>query len=178
MSRKRSISVVAATVTSLALIGGTAAYAVQNQRTGGLTSRQVIIDQSNTFFVPTANVWTNVPSASATVTVPPNQRRLINVRYNAESRCTGPGFCSMRVVYRDATNVEAVGPAVELAPAVGTNFAFDSAGGSFEAHGFERTTRNFLPAGVYLVNVEAQRTGGATLFSLDDYSTHVELINP
>jgi hypothetical protein len=160
-----------ATVTLMMV--GTAAYAAATFRTGSFTSKQYIIDETNAYSVPVAGAWQNVPSAAVAVTVPAGTSRLISARFNAESLCTGPGWCSVRIVY-----VTAGGATVELAPQSGTDFAFDSAGGSWEAHAIERTSRSFLPAGSYTVRVQAQRVGGASSFRLDDYLTSVELINP
>jgi hypothetical protein len=164
------IATVAVVITTLVV--GTA-YAVSFLRVGGATSRQYIIDQTNAWTVPSVNTWTNVPSASVTVTIPAGTRRLISARFNAESLCTGPGWCSVRVIYVRASN----GATAELGPQSGTDFAFDSAGGSWEAHAIERTSTTFLPAGTYSVRVQAQRVGSSS-FRLDDYLTNVSLINP
>ena len=154
------------------LVVGTAA-AVSFLRVGTTTSRQYVIDQTNAWSVPTVNTWTNVPSASVTVTIPAGTRRLISARFNAESLCTGSGWCSVRVIYVRAAD----GATAELGPQSGTDFAFDSAGGSWEAHAIERTSTGFLPAGTYSVRVQAQRVNSSQ-FRLDDYLTNVALINP
>jgi hypothetical protein len=161
------------TATAFALVGSTAAYAVATFRSGSYTSKQYVIDQTDAWTVPAAGSWVNVPSAAVTVTVPAGTQRLLTARFNAESLCTGPGWCSVRIVYTTAG-----GATIELAPQSGTDFAFDSAGGSWEAHGIERTTSSYLGGGNYTVRVQAQRVGGATSFRLDDYATNIGLINP
>jgi len=173
MSKAKMAALVAtvAVVISTLVVG--TAYAVSFFRVGTTTSRQYIIDQTNPWAVPAVNTWTNVPSASVTVTIPAGTQRLISARFNAESLCTGPGWCSVRVIYVRTSN----GATAELAPQSGSDFAFDSAGGSWEAHSIERTSAGFLPAGTYRVQVQAQRVN-STQFRLDDYLTNVSLINP
>lgn len=174
MSRSRKAWIITAvTAAAFTLLGATTAYAVATFKTGSYTSKQYVIDQTDAWNVPVAGSWQNVPSAAVTVTVPAGTSRLLTVRFNAESLCSGSGWCSVRVVY-----VTPGGAVVELAPQSGTDFAFDSAGGSWEAHAIERSSSGYLGAGNYTVHVQAQRVGGASTFRLDDYSTNVGLVNP
>jgi hypothetical protein len=170
--RKTWLVPIAATIAVIGLVS-TTAYAVGTFRSGSQTSRHYIIDETDPFTVGAAGVWLDVPTAAVTVNVPAGTSRLISARYNAESLCGGPGWCSVRIVY-----VTPAGATVELAPQSGTDFAFDSAGGSWQAHAIERTARSYVGPGNYSVRVQAQRVAGATSFRLDDYSTHIELINP
>ena len=173
MSKIRRTTLFVATVTVLmTLLVGTA-YAVQTFRAGGATSRQYLVTQTNAWDVPSTGVWTTVPSASVSVTVPNFTQRVISVRFSAESLCAGSGWCSVRIVYNRLPS----GGLVELAPQSNTDFAFDSAGDSWSAHTVERSTATFLPAGTYSVRVQAQRVG-ASQFRLDDYHTNISLINP
>ena len=98
MSKAR-MAAITATVAVLitTLVVGTA-YAVSYFRVGTSTSRQYIIDQTNAWQVPSVDTWINVPSASVTVRIPRGTRRLISARFNAESLCTGSGWCSVRVI--------------------------------------------------------------------------------
>ena len=149
MSRSRKAWIVTAvTAAAFTLLGATTAYAVATFKSGSYTSKQYVIDQTDAWNVPVAGSWQNVPSAAVFVNVPHGTTRLLNVRFNAESLCSGGGWCSVRVVY-----VNSHGATVELSLQSGTDFAFDSAGGSWEAHAIERTSQSHLPAGNYTVRV-------------------------
>lgn len=160
-----------AALTALALFGAGVAYAVSTYRIGGTTNKQYIATSDSAWLVPGPNTWQTVPVTGITVVIPPRTRQLITARYSAESQCLGAGWCSVRIVYTGG------GPLTELAPASGTDYAFDSDGDLWDQHTVERTSATYLPPGSYQVSVQAQRVS-ATQFRLDDYHFIVGLIAP
>lgn len=161
----------------LALLGLTAgtAYALVTNSTGTFSERQYFATNDAPFGVTAASgVWQNVPGMVRTVSVPSGTTRLLNARFTAESFCSGGSWCSVRVVYINAST----GATVELYPQAGTNYAFDSPGtDAWEGHALERNSRTFLAAGTYRVQVQAAEVG-ASSFSLDDMHLAVEVIRP
>jgi hypothetical protein len=111
--------------------------------------------------------FADIPGASTTITVPPGQTALVNARFTAESMCEGGDYASVRLVLDGD----------EMAPVVGTDFAFDSSdtategASSWESHSVERFEVN-VPAGTYAV--VAQWSSGCTTFRLDDWTLVVE----
>ena len=110
------------------------------------------------------------------VTVPVGKRVLVNARFTAESMCYGPAgaMCRARIV--------AVGPAavpVELQPATGTDYHFDTAfpapTGNIdkEGHAMERSIV-LSAAGVHTVRVHFAVNNAAALFTLDEWHLAVE----
>ncbi|HET9516719.1 MAG TPA: hypothetical protein VFO77_03225 [Actinoplanes sp.] len=168
---KRSAMVVVG-VLSMLLVG-TAAHAVLTARSGGAVDVHRFVHQdvaTNT----TSTVFTDVPSATTSVTIPSGQSRLFNARFSAESQCSGTsgGYCSVRIVV-----VLPSGAIVELNPSSGTDFAFDSAGSTvdWESHAMERTSTRY-GAGTYRIKVQATRVGTATSLRLDDWTLAVASI--
>ena len=169
MSRfKKTMLAGVALVATLAVLGGTA-YGVATFRTGTYTSKQYIIDSTDAWVTSSA-AWVAVPNTTVSVTLPAS--RLINARYTAESICTGGSWCSVRIVY-----ITSAGTVIELGPQSGTDFAFDSPNDLWESQAVERTSRTYVPAGTYRVQVQAAVVGGSS-FRLDDYHLNVGLISP
>jgi hypothetical protein len=171
--RKKILLALGAGVAAVVMFGAGAAVAATTFRTGGITSKQYVSTSTDAWMVPGPNTWQTVPATSINVTVPNGTRRLLTARFGAESLCEGGGWCSVRVVYNRLPG----GPLTELSPASGADFAFDSEGDLWDQHLIERTSANYLPAGVYRVSVQAQRVS-STAFRLDDYHLNVGLINP
>lgn len=177
MSRFRKVGLVTGLAAALLLVFGTAANAVIAARTGGSTDKHFFVHQTDPF-VTSSTVYTTVPGADVTVTVPTGGRRIVDVRYSAESFCTGlsGGWCSVRIIVVYPNNAT-----LELDPVVGTDFAFDSVGDAgedgYEAHAMERSSQA-LPAGTYHVRVQAALVSGPLSFRLDNWSMVVETINP
>lgn len=158
-------------VAAVAVTAG-AASAISTYRTGGVTDTQAISTSSDPVLVAGPNTWQTVPSTAITVTVPRGQRRILTARFNAESLCVAPaGWCSARVVYSSG------GPLTELSPDAAADYAFDSDGDQWSSHSMDRSSAQYLRAGVYRVFVQAQRVN-ATQFRLDDYHFTVGLIAP
>ncbi len=166
-------------VLTAAVLAGTAAGAVLTARVGSQTERQHFITEGEAWATGNA-FWTDVPGASRRVIIGPgNGRRLLDVRYTAESACTGPdavGYCSVRIIVQYPSGFRQ-----ELNPASATDFAFDSVAidgdDQWEAHAIERTS-NWLRAGTYRVRVQAAVVAGASEIRLDDWHLAVEVIRP
>lgn len=169
--RRKLFAALAAGVTAIVTATAGTAYAISTFRIGGITDRQYIATSDAAWLTPGPNTWQTVPSTGITVLVT-GTRKLITARFNAESLCVGPGWCSARIVYT-GTSI----PATELAPQSGSDFAFDTDGDSWSAHSMERTSATYLPPGVYQVSVQAMRVS-ATQFRLDDYHLNVATIAP
>jgi len=128
--------------------------------------------------IPTTAGWHDIPNTSFNITVPDSNtnHRLAFITFSAESRCEGASWCSVRALVTSAAN----GFVFEMDPMSGTNFAFDS-GGQRGARSFSRlTTLTGGGEGIqYTIKLQAQIIGGtsASVFRLDDYTTHLELSN-
>jgi hypothetical protein len=117
------------TVASIALVvvGASVATAVAGPSPSNGDAQVQMINVAQTDATSTSSVaWVPLPEANITMAVPPNATRLVNARFTAESNCTGAsnalGYCSVRIVAVNAAS----GAVVELDPASGTDFAFDS----------------------------------------------------
>jgi hypothetical protein len=169
---KRALIVTGAVVAIGALVG-TAAYAIVVGRQGTLSERQHFVHSTDAFSTGSSS-FVNVTNAVRTVTVPSGTVRMLDARFTAESQCSGSGgWCSVRIVVIRGTST------VEMDPASGSDFAFDTASGNdlWEGHAMERTSR-FLSAGTYTVRVQARVVSGASRIRLDDWSLAVEVIRP
>jgi hypothetical protein len=156
------------------ILTGTAA-AVLTADSGGAQLR--VDKRTNTLpSVTKSTTFVDLPGASVDVRVPPNQSRLYDVPFFAESQCSWPGsggWCSVRII---ATNL-ANGASVELNPASGIDYAFDSdptpgaIDDNWEGHGMERSKR--LPGGpngaAYRIRVQYAVTNANIPFRLDDW---------
>lgn len=174
---RRLFTIAALTLT--AVLAATTASAVLTARVGSDTERQHFITEDTVFTTGNA-FWTNVPGATRRVIIGPGTRRMLDVRYTAESACTGPaaaGYCSVRIIVQYPSGFRQ-----ELDPADGTDFAFDSVSTSgdddqWEAHAMERSSV-WLRPGTYRVIVQATVVGGATQFWLDDWHLYVGVVAP
>jgi hypothetical protein len=138
----------------------------------GAGGTQVRVD-TRTETAPSATnslAFVDLPGAAVTVAVPAGQSRLFSAAFTAESQCAGPnaGFCTVRII---ATNV-ATGGSIELDPAAGVDYAFDSdqAGAAqdlWEGHAMDRSIR--LRAGTYRIRVQRRVNNNTIAFRLDDW---------
>jgi hypothetical protein len=121
-----------------------------------------------------STVWVNVPGATTTVTIPALTTDLILAQYTAESVCFGAsGWCPVRILLNG----------VEMDPASGTDFAFDSSDGgaaspsSWESHAVQRsrayTNSNTFPVSV-TIQVQYMTTVAGMTFRLDDWHLTVQ----
>lgn len=152
------------------VLGATAATAVTTYRIGGHTEKQYLATNDQPFMVPGPNTWQTVPATIISFAIP--ARRIITARYSAESQCQGAGWCSVRVLYSHNN-----GPATELAPQSGADYAFDSDGDTWDQHAVDRSSALYVPPGSIRVWVQAMRVGSSS-FRLDDAHLTVGAIAP
>lgn len=166
-NRRRSLTIAALTTAAVGMIAATA-LAISTTSSGGAqismqnATETAPSNTSSTAWVPASQMISVTASGHGT---------LINARFTAESKCTGKvGICRVRIV--------ALGPGgiVELDPADGANFAFDSATGSSndlgEGHAIERSHR--LTEGAWHLIVQYSVSDPGTSFTISDTHFAVE----
>jgi hypothetical protein len=107
--------------------------------------------------------YVELPGSLETVVVPTGQTARIVTMFSGESRCIG-GLAF------DTCGVRVTVDGNELAPAAGTDFAFDTSNPTdgWESHAIVRISET-LSAGNHPVRVEYRTSSGATTFRLDDW---------
>lgn len=108
--------------------------------------------------------FTAVPGLAQNIVVPGGAARRVLATVSGESACFGAvGYCRLRILV----------DGVELTPAEGNDFAFDSSdsntetSSSWESHSIQRYSGN-LAAGAHSVTVELSSTDPALTFRFDD----------
>lgn len=122
-----------------------------------------------------------LPTAKTTIVVPAGKKAIIDASFTAESACypinaaQPVGYCSARILLDGA----------EMAPVVGTDFAFDSSNAgnqgsrSWEAHAMDRSSSKVVGPGAHTIEVQWGVVGGAagnTEFRLDDWHLFVDAV--
>jgi hypothetical protein len=171
----RKLAMVASGSVMALAIGATAVAYSYTKNSGG-DVEQHLTTQSAATLIPTTPGWHDIPNTTFTVTIPDTNHRLAHMTFTAESRCADASWCTVRAI---ATSGES-GLSLELDPASGTNFAFDS-GGQRGARSFSRIAE-FSGGGEGIkctFKLQAQIIGGSasSVFRLDDYLTQLELSN-
>jgi hypothetical protein len=171
-TRRRSSRIAAVAILAVLAFAGTAA-AVLSVSAGGA---QLRMDNRGETAASFSNnpAWVDLPGASIPVNIA-NASGLVNARFTAESRCSGPnaGVCAVRIIA-----INAAGGIIELDPASGIDHAFDyDVPGAvdadlLEAHAMERSRR--LAQGGYSVRVQRAVTNNTVGFTLDDWHLAVE----
>jgi hypothetical protein len=139
---------------------------------GGGAQTQMDNRGETTLVMTTSTSWVTLGGSLISVTVPPNESRLFNARFTAETLCyNNPGaLCAARIVAFGA------GGTIELEPVSGMDFAFDAPGAvhdeSPESHAMERSIR--LKEGSYRFGVQYAVTNPTTKFGLDDWHFALE----
>jgi hypothetical protein len=123
---------------------------------------------SNRYFIQSAAGPTTLSSPAFTQltlgNITTTRAGILVATFTAESRCTASTYCSIRILC----------DGVELQPVVGTNFAFNSPGGStWKSLSVTRHTE-VVPAGTYSCQVQSARVGGSGSHVLDDWTFEVE----
>jgi hypothetical protein len=170
----KRIAVIAGALLAAGVLAGVA-QAVLTSDVGGAQLR--VDKRTNTLPSATRSTsFVDLPGANVLVSIPRNQSRLYDVPFFAESQCSWPGsggWCSVRII---ATNT-ATGGSVELNPASGIDYAFDSdptpgaVDDGWEGHGMERSKRLFGGAkgATYRIRVQYAVTNPNIAFRLDDW---------
>jgi hypothetical protein len=123
--------------------------------------RLIQSDAGQSFFTSTSFV--NV-TATSSLSVGANKTGFLVATFTSESLCEGPsGWCSLRIRC----------DGVDLQPATGTTFAFDSPGDTFESNSMTRHSAVFT-GGSHSCAVDAAVVSGATNFRLQDWTFEVE----
>jgi hypothetical protein len=175
---KLQIKLLIITGAVLALATGTTVLAMSFTKTSGGDVEQHFITQTNATLVPTAAGWHDIPNTTFNITVPTSNtsHRLAHITFSGESLCENATRCSMRAVVTQS----GVQGEVEMEPASGTNFTFDS-GGNRGTRSFSRITE--LSGGgeglKYTIKLQGQVIGAtsSSVFRLDDYLTQLEMSN-
>ena len=160
------------------LVGTLAAIAAQMPLSAATTlsattMRAVKVVRETVASATAATAWVNVPGATATMTVPAFTTDLFVARFTAESVCYGKsGWCPVRILLNG----------VEMDPAAGTDFAFDSSDAgtaspsSWESHAVERSrpyTTSTAPITV-TIQVQYMVTSPGMTVRLDDWHLTVQ----
>ena len=161
----------------LATLGAQTPAAAQVTTVSATTLRAVKGVRGTAPSVSAGITFTNVPGATATFTVPPSTTDLFIARFSAESACWGvAGWGVVRILING----------VEMDPAAGTDFAFDSTNAgaenptSYESHSMERskviTNTSTAPLTV-TVQVQYRITNSGIFLRLDDWHLTVQQFN-
>lgn len=176
MRTRPALLTIAAAIISCAAFAATAG-ALFHSSAGKEQLQMLNAGETNTSST-NSTAFTNLTFVS--LNVPPNQKRVINARFTADSRCskpTGPaaGICSVRIM---ALRVNGALAQPELQPVDGANYAFDSdepgsAKDLREGHAMERDL--VLPPGDYRIAVQRKVQNGAIRFYLGHWHLAVEV---
>jgi hypothetical protein len=168
--------VIAVAIGVLTLVSVGAAIATRVSEAGGTFLGTQIWSDTVTFS-GTSTTFQTLPGTTITVGIASGNSSLIEARFTAESSCFGGAAgngCSLRVVARNIST----GTLLELHPASGDNFRFDSvssANDGREGHAMERSFR--LPAGGWNISVQWKTTSSSTTFVLDDWHFAVDSLD-
>jgi hypothetical protein len=117
-----------------------------------------------------SNVWVDVPGATTTFLVASGHTDLYTARFTSESACWGAaGWCSVRILVNN----------LEMDPASGADYAFDSSGSAsdFEGHSVERSKRYTGTGSLFAVvtlKVQVRLSAAGMRFRLDDWQFTVK----
>jgi hypothetical protein len=164
---RTKIAVAVAITTMVVAIGGTA-FGVLTFANGGPITK-VLVRTGSSATVTSSTSYVDLPSALRTLTVPAGQKALVTARFTAESNCTGTAgnWCTVRIMAN----------AVQMNPASGTDFAFDTATGAGNDEGWEGNAMErdiVLSAGTYSIKVQYAVIATPATFRLDDWHLTVE----
>jgi len=175
MPHKRWANVLLSTV-ALLVWGSNAVVALTRTAAGDRIKIVALAETAKTSVNRTS--FTNLPGAIVSVAVPSGASRQVIARFMAETNCAAPpeaagDNCNVRIVA-----VRSDGAALELNPASGQDFGFDSvlSGGTSdyeETQVVERSTR--LAGGFYRIRVQLAVADPAVTFQVDDWHFIVEV---
>ncbi len=160
LSRRRLTRTVVALATAVTLVGGgafvgagVASAGTSSDMGGAIVNVGLATGTDAVTF--TNGAWTTV----ATEYVQDNLAAFLIVTFSAETLCGGSGgWCSMRILV----------DGIEANPVVGTDFAFDSPGHSWESHSFQRYL--LVNGGYHTITAQVSVQSGATSDRLDDWT--------
>ena len=114
-----------------------------------------------------STAFTNLPGASVTIKVPAGKTQLVQAQFSSQSICfanVGFSWCAIRIL----------ADGVEMAPADGINFAYDStstdgqAGAFFKALSMDRTI--VLGAGTHTITAQWAVHDSGLSFQIDNWT--------
>lgn len=160
---RKTMTIVALVVFS-ALVLTTSGFAA-TKNTGKSVQKVTVVTESSPS-TTNSTAFLDIPGASASISVPAGKTQLVQVRFSAESSCFGSTgwWCSVRILANG----------VEMLPAAGTNYAFDSSSATddyYEGNAMERTL--LLGAGNYTILAQWAVLDAAVSFRLDDWTLTV-----
>lgn len=170
LSRRRTVLTTVVATLAVGAFASTA-LALLTSSSGGAQT-QMDNRGETASIMTTSTSWVSLGTSWISVNVPKDETRLFNARFTAESQCyNNPGsLCAVRIVAVGG------GGLVELDPASGMDFAFDTPGPVHdeapESHAMERSIR--LKEGDYRIGVQYAVTNPTTKFGLDDWHFSVE----
>jgi hypothetical protein len=151
------------------VLGFAAAAAITSWEGKGFVRVKVV--GQTTAATTNSTTWIDVPGAIATFSVSSSLENLFIARFAAESACYGStGFCNVRILANG----------IEMAPVVGTDYAFDSTGNgaepiaSWEGHAMERSLPLCGSFSTVTVKVQYKVSNAAATFRLDDWHLTAE----
>jgi hypothetical protein len=149
-------------VTAVAQSGDVQPQSHQTQVQANFGAARVIVQTSD---APTT--YTNAAFVQVTgmgFNIPRGQRGYLVATFTAESSCTAGSWCSVKILC----------DGVDLLPASGTDFAFDSPGGAlYKSLSVTRRSAAEVGRGGHTCEVHTAQVGGSTL-RLDDWTFVVE----
>jgi hypothetical protein len=147
---------------AIASVGEAATSAAPSSISATLGAQRIVAVSEDVASVSSSTAYETLTSAR--VRIPPRQRGLMIAHFSAESLCTGSsGWCTVRILI----------DGIEMKPASGTDFAFDSPGDSWESHAMERTATRTSP-GWHTFTVQRAVVASASSLRLDDWVFDVE----
>lgn len=175
---RRTILLIAAVAIAMLVAGG-AAVAVTSTLRGGAINQVSAVRGEDASAFNNSTMFTDIPGASTTISVPRGERGLILARYSAETIChivegttnTGDNKCSVRIMFvNNATGAELEAyPCGQFA-----NFAFDKRRPSLHRRATPCTRSVEVGRGTYSVKAQWAVTHGDVRFRVDDWSLTVE----
>jgi hypothetical protein len=162
MRKGKRLTIIGGVVVGLLAISTVAIAASNAFNSKGVNNIRVKTETSS--FSTSSTSWVSLPGASITMSVPNGKQKLFIAEFDAESYCqSGTQWCSVRILM----------DGVEMHPAAGTNFAFDTVDTDrWESHAMSRTYGP-VGAGQHVFQVQARVSNASTVFGLDDWTFKV-----
>lgn len=165
-NKKRGVVVLGLVLAALMAMSTVAYASLASFQAGKVNAVQVATGSSSS--TTASQSWVDLPGSEIVVKVAAGKEKYFLATFSAESRCTRDGgtsgYCPLRILLNGT----------ELAPAVGNDFAFDSAvtpdnaDDKWEAHSIQRVIGP-VASGTYTMKVQYRTTTADMDFRLDDW---------
>lgn len=162
MRRGKRLTIVGGIVVGLLAMSAIAFAASNTFVTNGINNVRIKTETNE--FTTSSTSWVTLPGAAFNMAVPNGLQKTFIAEFDAESYCqSGSGWCSVRILV----------DGVEMHPASGGNFAFDSVDTDrYESHAMSRTYGP-MSSGQHSFEVQVKTNDPDTLFWLDDWTFKV-----